>query len=114
MLLQTPSAFALLSRCVVPSSLPGLEKEPTAEEAHWHLVRLAMETVAHLVVIPVQDVLGYGSEARFNQPGSDCPSNWSWQLDSLDELYSPAVFDRLSKLLETSGRVKAINDSFPK
>ncbi|PFH37284.1 4-alpha-glucanotransferase [Besnoitia besnoiti] len=92
----------------------GLDKEPTPEEAHWHVVRLAMETVAHLVVIPVQDVIGYGSEARFNQPGSDSPSNWSWQLDSLDELYEPAIFDRLVKLLETSGRVKAINDSFPK
>ncbi|KFG61699.1 4-alpha-glucanotransferase [Toxoplasma gondii RUB] len=92
----------------------GLDKEPTAEDAHWHLVRLAMETVAHLVVIPVQDVVGYGSEARFNQPGSDSPSNWSWQLDSLDELYNPPVFDRFAKLLETSGRVKALNDSFPK
>src|SRR5436305_10838460 len=38
-------------------------------QIHWAMIRLAMNSIANTVVIPLQDVLGLGSEARMNVPG---------------------------------------------
>jgi 4-alpha-glucanotransferase len=43
------------------------------------LVRAALGCVARLAVIPVQDILGLGSAARFNTPGTTV-GNWQWKL----------------------------------
>jgi 4-alpha-glucanotransferase len=45
----------------------------------WAFVRAAMTSVANLCIVPVQDVLGLGSEARMNVP-SQLEGNWSWRL----------------------------------
>ncbi|GAB3992175.1 4-alpha-glucanotransferase [Nocardioides marmoraquaticus] len=44
----------------------------------WALVRLALESTARLAVVPAQDLLGLGSEARMNTPGTR-DGNWGWQ-----------------------------------
>jgi 4-alpha-glucanotransferase len=50
-------------------------------EIHWEMIRLAMSSVARTAIVPMQDVLGLGSEARMNCPGQ--PSgNWRWRLDA--------------------------------
>jgi 4-alpha-glucanotransferase len=51
-------------------------------QLHWELVRLAMSSVANLAIIPMQDILGLGAEARMNLPGSVDKKNWSWRLNS--------------------------------
>ncbi len=43
------------------------------------LLRAALGSVARLVVTPVQDLLGLGSAARFNTPGTTA-GNWQWRL----------------------------------
>jgi 4-alpha-glucanotransferase len=43
------------------------------------LTRAALGSVAQLAVIPAQDVLGLGSAARLNTPGTTS-GNWTWQL----------------------------------
>jgi 4-alpha-glucanotransferase len=43
------------------------------------LVREALGSVGRLAIIPMQDVLGLGSEARLNTPGTVI-GNWSWKL----------------------------------
>jgi 4-alpha-glucanotransferase len=43
------------------------------------LIRAALGSVARLAVIPVQDLLRLGSEARLNTPGT-ASGNWSWKL----------------------------------
>jgi 4-alpha-glucanotransferase len=43
------------------------------------LIRAALGSVGRLAVLPVQDVLALGSEARFNLPGT-VQGNWSWRL----------------------------------
>jgi 4-alpha-glucanotransferase len=48
-------------------------------EPHWGLIELAQSSRANLAVIPAQDVLGLGSEARMNHPGQTY-GNWAWQL----------------------------------
>jgi len=49
-------------------------------EPHWGLIRLAMASRANLAIVPLQDVLGLGSDARMNQPGQTY-GNWSWRFD---------------------------------
>jgi 4-alpha-glucanotransferase len=55
-------------------------------EPHWEMIRLAMMSVAHTAVVPLQDVIGLGADARMNTPGR-LGGNWTWrfvpeQLDS--------------------------------
>jgi 4-alpha-glucanotransferase len=64
-------------------------------EPHWSLIRLGMMSSAHTFVMPLQDVLGYGAEARMNTPGKQ-QGNWGWRFtpDVLDD----PVKDRLAHL----------------
>lgn len=69
---------------------------------HWDLIRVALESVANQAIIPLQDVLGLGSEAKMNQP-STSEGNWAWRFQPgamTDELR-----DRLRSLTETYGRL---------
>lgn len=49
-----------------------------ADGMHWSFVRAAQGSVANLSVIPLQDILGLGSEARMNTP-SENDGNWRWR-----------------------------------
>jgi 4-alpha-glucanotransferase len=49
-------------------------------EPHWKLIRLALSSPARTAIIPVQDVLGLGSEARMNLPATE-NGNWTWRLE---------------------------------
>jgi 4-alpha-glucanotransferase len=51
----------------------------SGEDIAWDLVRAAYASVARLCVIPVQDLLSLGTEARFNTPGSP-QGNWQWRM----------------------------------
>ena len=46
----------------------------------WSMIELAMSSRAELAIVPAQDVLGLGSEARMNRPG-EIAGNWSWRLE---------------------------------
>jgi 4-alpha-glucanotransferase len=63
-----------------------------------------MASVADTVVLPVQDVLGSGGEARMNTPGVES-GNWTWRVpgDALDR----PLAERLRLLAETYGRLPA-------
>ena len=50
-----------------------------AEEIPWELIRAAYTSVADMAIVPVQDILGLGSDARMNTPGKE-EGNWSWRL----------------------------------
>jgi 4-alpha-glucanotransferase len=59
-------------------------------EPSWGLIELALGSRAGLAVVPAQDVLGLGSDARMNRPGR-ANGNWSWRLrpgELTDELAS--------------------------
>lgn len=49
------------------------------DDVHWELIRLAMMSVANLAIVPMQDVLGLGEEARMNRPAGGT-GNWEWRL----------------------------------
>ena len=56
----------------------GIECE-TDENVHWAFIRLALMSKAKLAIIPMQDYLGLGSEARINQPAT-LGNNWTWRM----------------------------------
>jgi len=52
----------------------------TGHEIHRDLMACALHSPARCVILPMQDVLGLGSEARMNTPGT-VKGNWSWRFE---------------------------------
>ncbi len=71
-------------------------------EIHWDLIRVAMASVADTVIIPLQDALGLGSEARMNLPGRP-GGNWRWRCAA--GALTDAVRARLREMTEVYGRL---------
>ncbi|GIW44109.1 MAG: 4-alpha-glucanotransferase [Candidatus Binatia bacterium] len=74
----------------------------SGKDIAWDLIRLGMSSVADTFVVPAQDLLSLGSEARMNYPGRP-EGNWSWQLQAGQ--LTEAVWERLRELTETYGRL---------
>jgi 4-alpha-glucanotransferase len=68
---------------------------------HWAFIRALLTSVAGLTVVPVQDVLGLGSEARMNVP-SESDGSWTWRLQP--GALTPELAVRLAALVEISDR----------
>ena len=66
------------------------------------LVRTAMMSVALTVVIPLQDFLELGAEARMNTP-SVAFGNWEWRVRA--EQLTPELAERIADLTKVYGRV---------
>lgn len=70
-------------------------------QVHWRAIRSLMASVARIVVTPMQDVLGLGSEGRINTPGV-AAGNWGWRLQAGAVKAEHAA--RLKALAEVYGR----------
>ena len=70
-------------------------------EFNWDFIRLALMSVADTAIIPLQDILGLGSEARMNIPGTPT-GNWGWRFTA-DRL-TPEISDRLAEITGLYGR----------
>jgi len=70
-------------------------------EPHWSLIELALASPAVLSILPAQDVLGLGSEARMNRPGIS-QGNWRWRLEHGD--LTTALAERLREATARNGR----------
>ena len=74
----------------------GIQSGPMAHR----LIRLALSSRAELCVVPLQDVLHLGKEARMNTPGTVGAPNWEWRLAGWTEternlaLLRPAILAR--------------------
>ncbi len=55
----------------------------TPETITAAMIRSAYGSVAELAIVPLQDVLDLGSEARMNTPGRGS-GNWSWRVRHAD------------------------------
>jgi len=97
-------AMAPKERARVREYLGG---NPNVKTIADRLIRAAFGTVAELAVVPMQDVLNLGSEARMNIPGTmntpgGAANNWRWRME-------PDAFDDekvayLKRLGEIYGR----------
>lgn len=72
------------------------------DEIHWDFIRAALRSVADTAIIPLQDVLGIGSQGRMNLPNST-DGNWTWRFAEGDLTDTHA--ERLRDLTETYGRI---------
>lgn len=57
----------------------GVNTLKSEEDICWRLIEFAYQTPCFLVIIPLQDVLCLGSEARMNYPGTT-EGNWGWRF----------------------------------
>jgi 4-alpha-glucanotransferase len=72
-------------------------------EIHWSMIRTALASVARLAILPLQDVLGLGSEARMNRPGQS-QGNWGWRFGR--KALTPELENRLGMLTHSFGRAR--------
>ena len=70
-------------------------------DGSYDLIRLALASVADTAIIPLQDILNLGSEARMNLPGA-AEGNWEWR--ALPDQVNPARVQRLAELTSLYGR----------
>ncbi len=70
-------------------------------EINWDFIRLALMSVADTAIIPLQDILGLGSEARMNTPATS-EGNWCWRFTS--DMINIGIRDRLRELAVVYGR----------
>jgi 4-alpha-glucanotransferase len=69
---------------------------------HWGFVRAAQTSAAEFALIPLQDVLGLGSEARMNTPSQDT-GNWKWRLEPGQ--FTGELVTKLALLAEVTDRL---------
>jgi 4-alpha-glucanotransferase len=72
-------------------------------EIQWDLITLALQSVADIAIIPLQDIIGLGSDGRMNFPGT-VEGNWEWRF-TWDQI-EPRATDRLNELTALYGRCK--------
>jgi 4-alpha-glucanotransferase len=71
------------------------------QEIHWDFIRALLASVANTAIVPLQDLLGLGTEARMNLPNTTA-GNWSWRLKP--NALTNEIAARLRKLTEVYGR----------
>jgi len=69
---------------------------------HWAFIRAAQCSAASLSIIPLQDVLGLGSEARMNTPSLN-GGNWRWRFGQ--QQLTSELSRKLAHLAELSDRL---------
>ncbi len=72
----------------------------------WGLIQTAYVTRAVAAMVPVQDVLGLGSEGRMNVPGT-ASGNWEWRMGA--SALTPAAAGRLRELADRTDRLPIVN-----
>ncbi|UCD84110.1 MAG: 4-alpha-glucanotransferase [Deltaproteobacteria bacterium] len=78
-----------------------LDRELSVNEIHWEFVKLAHGSPANTAIIPMQDILGLGKEARMNIPAT-VRGNYLWRL--IPEQLTPSLAERLSEITEFYSR----------
>ena len=89
-----------------PDQLDRLKQYTRCDEANiaWEFIELAWRSGSNLAIVPLQDVLSLGSEARMNTPGTSGPdvNNWRWKY--VPGMLTTAAQQRLAKLTRETGR----------
>jgi 4-alpha-glucanotransferase len=76
------------------------------KEIQWDFIRTVLASVANTAVVPLQDLLGLGTEARMNLPNSTA-GNWAWRFKP--GALTEKIETRLKELTELYGRAKEIS-----
>ncbi|MBA3439344.1 MAG: 4-alpha-glucanotransferase [Pyrinomonadaceae bacterium] len=85
--------------------------DATSQDIHWKFIRTLSASVADTAIVPLQDVLGLGTEARMNLPAS-FGGNWTWRY--MSDALTGEVSDKLRKMTELYARdIKKATVSHP-
>jgi 4-alpha-glucanotransferase len=84
-------------RCAVVGLIGPCEDGP-----NWGLIRLAQSSPANFSVVPLQDVLGLGSEARLNTPSTHT-GNYHWRFNA--GALKPELAAKLAAIAEVTDRL---------
>ena len=71
------------------------------KDIQWEFIRAAFASVADLAIIPMQDYLGLGSEARINTP-STLGGNWQWRMKK--DAFTKELAKQIRSMTELYGR----------
>ena len=74
---------------------------PVGGRPVWHLIRATKASVAELAIVPAQDLLELGSEARMNTPAVGA-GNWGWRAPQGS--LSAAIAARLAAIADITDR----------
>ncbi len=74
---------------------------PVGDRPAWPLIRAAQGSVAEMAIVPAQDLLELGSEARMNTPAVPA-GNWSWRAP--EGCWTEELAERLAALAEVTDR----------
>lgn len=74
----------------------------------WDMVRLAYASVADSAVVPLQDLMSLGNEARMNYPGKT-GGWWTWRYTQ--EMLTPEIAHRLSEITTLFGREPTVDQN---
>lgn len=88
----------------VPANVKAHLKEylkTSANEVNWDLICASQASVADVSIIPMQDLLGLGSEFRMNTPATET-GNWAWRYGA--KYLTATLLDRLNELAKLYGR----------
>jgi 4-alpha-glucanotransferase len=73
----------------------------SGNDVSWEMIRMAMSSVAKTAIIPMQDLLNLGSEARMNHPAKIL-GNWNWRMKQ--NQINNKLANQLAKITELYGR----------
>lgn len=73
------------------------------KDVQWEFIRATMASVSDTCIIPMQDYLGLGAEARINIP-STLGTNWKWRM--LRGQFTEELAERIYKMTKLYGRIK--------
>ncbi len=78
------------------------------QDISWDFIRWLFASVADTAIVPLQEVLSLGPEARMNYP-SRLGGNWGWRF--LPDALTPQIKERLRKITELYGRCKPLPET---
>ncbi|MDX1665223.1 MAG: 4-alpha-glucanotransferase [Candidatus Promineifilaceae bacterium] len=78
----------------------------SGDDIVWDLIRLALSSVSVYAVIPLQDLMDLGTEARMNYPGRES-GNWQWRYTR--PMLTNIIAYRLRELTELYGRAPEVS-----
>ena len=73
----------------------------SSDGINWDLIRLALASIANQSIIPLQDILGLGTESRMNYPGTT-EGNWEWRYE--EGVLNQELSNRLRTITQLCGR----------
>jgi 4-alpha-glucanotransferase len=77
-------------------------------QVNWAFISGVLASVADIAMIPMQDLLGLGSESRMNVPATGT-GNWQWRMS--DGEFTQEIAARLRDLTEMYGRIDPTQDA---